>query len=146
MRILRDGVLFSVGDDLLMVAAVAEENVSLYSFHPDDYRAHKLAEIKAACEAELSALQAEYPESEVLSWDKQEREARAFVADPAAPVPLISGLAAAREIDVQDLANRIIQKADAYTAAIGAALGKRQKLEDQLVQLTNWEDMAAISW
>lgn len=110
------------------------------------YRAHKLAEIKAACEAELSVLQSSYPESEVMSWDKQEREARAFVADPAAAVPLISNLAAVRGISVSDLANRIIQKADAYTAAIGAALGKRQKLEDQLNALTDWESMADIGW
>jgi antitoxin component HigA of HigAB toxin-antitoxin module len=146
MRILRDGVYFSEGEDLEFIAAAAEEPVSLYSFHPDDYRAHKLAEIKAACEEELSSLQTSYPASEVLSWDKQEREARTFVADPAAAVPLISNLAAVRGISVSDLASRIIQKADAYTAAIGAALGKRQKLEDQLNALTDWESMAEIKW
>ena len=70
IRILRDGVFFSLGrsfPDLEAVASVAEEPVTLYSFHPDDYRAHKLAEINAACEGELSALQNAYPQSEVLS-------------------------------------------------------------------------------
>ncbi|PHR68515.1 hypothetical protein [Alcanivorax sp.] len=146
MRIYRDGEYFATGADLALIASVADEPVSLYSFHPDDYRAYKLAEIKAACEAELSALQSAYPQSEVLSWDKQEREARAFVENPAAPVPLISALAAAREVDPADLVDWIILKADAYTAAIGAALGKRQKLEDQLAALADWEDMAEVHW
>lgn len=146
MKILREGAFFSEGYDLHSVAAVADEPVSLYSFHPDDYRTFKLVEINAACEAELSALQNAYPQSEVMSWDKQEREARAFVENPATPVPLISALAAAREVDPADLVDWIILKADAYTAAIGAALGKRQKLEDQLAALTDWEDMAEIHW
>ena len=81
-----------------------------------------------------------------MSWDKQEREARAFVADSSASVPLISSLASVRGIGVPDLANRIIQKADAYTAAIGQALGRRQKLEDQLNAMTSWEEMAEINW
>lgn len=146
MRILRDGEFFSKGDDLHFVAAISGDDVSHYSFHPDDYRKHKLAKINAACEAELSALQSTYPQSEVLSWDKQEREARAFVENPATPVPLISALAAAREVDPADLVDWIILKADAYTDAVGAALGKRQKLEDQLAALTDWEDMAEIHW
>lgn len=149
IRILRDGVFFSLGrsfSDLEAVASVAEESVTLYSFHSDDYRAYKLAEINASCEAELAALQSAYPQSEVLSWDKQEREARAFVENPTTPVPLISALAAAREVDPADLAGWIILKADTYTAAIGAALGKRQKLEDELAALTDWEDMAEIHW
>ena len=69
-----------------------------------------------------------------------------LLPDPAAAVPLIANLAAVRGISVSDLANRIIQKADAYTAAIGAALGKRQKLEDQLNAMTSWEEMAEINW
>jgi antitoxin component HigA of HigAB toxin-antitoxin module len=146
MRIYRNGEFCSEGVDLDLIAAVADESVSIYSFHPDDYRSHKLAEIKAACEAELSALQASYPESEVLSWDKQEREARDYQADSMASVPLITALAEARGVTVADLAGRIIQKADAYTATIGAVLGKRQKLEDQLNQMTSWEEMAMVSW
>jgi antitoxin component HigA of HigAB toxin-antitoxin module len=146
MRIYRNGEYFAEGDDLLIIAAVANEEVALYSFHPDDYRAHKVSEIKAACEDDLASLQASYPESEVLSWDKQEREARAFKADPASSVPLIANLAAVRGISVSDLADRIIQKADAYTAAIGQALGRRQKLEDQLNLMTKWEEMEAVNW
>ena len=146
MRIYRNGEYFAEGDDLFTIAAVANEEVALYSFHPDDYREHKLAEIKAACEAVLSSLQSSYPESEVLSWDKQEREARAFLAEPTATVPLIAALAAARGISVSALAQRIVQKADAYTAAIAASLGKRQKLEDQLNAMTSWEQMAEINW
>lgn len=103
--------------------------------------ARRLAEINAACEAELAAIRAKYPESEVLSWAKQEDEARRWQAwadedepnpaeEPA--TPLVDMLAAERGMDKAELVGRIIAKADAYTQAVGVAVGKRQRLEDQL--------------
>jgi hypothetical protein len=112
----------------------------------DDIKKNKINEINAAFEREVSFLMAGYPESEVMSWDKQEREARAFVADPGAPVPLISGLAAARGISISSLAQRILQKADAYTASIGAALGKRQKLEGAVIRASNKDEVLSFFW
>ncbi len=112
----------------------------------DELKAAKNAEINAACESAIAAIRAGYPESEVLSWPKQEAEARAFVADAAAATPLLDALAAARDIDKAELAARVIAKADAFAAISGALIGNRQKLEDQLAAATTAEEAAAIVW
>lgn len=92
----------------------------------------KLASINASCESEIAAISAGYPASEVLSWPKQEAEARAWPADNQAVTPLLDSLAAARGISKAELAGRIIAKADLFAQLSGAIIGKRQALEDQL--------------
>lgn len=92
----------------------------------------KLREINAACDAEVAALAEKYPDTEILSWPAQEREARALQADPNAATPLIDNIAAQRGITREDLAGRILAKAEAYAQEAGAAFGRRQALEDKL--------------
>lgn len=114
-----------------------------------DLKASKRADLIAACESAIAAIRAGYPESEVLSWSKQEAEARALVADANAATPLLDALAAARNIDKAELAARVIAKADAFAAISGALIGKRQRLEDQLDALpadATPEQVAAIVW
>ena len=68
----------------------------------------KLTEINAAYEASISALTETYPPSEILSWDKQETEARAYLADANASTPFIDALSTARGIDKTELVTRIM--------------------------------------
>jgi len=49
----------------------------------------KLIDINKSFEIEMSALTSQYPASEMLSWSKQEAEARAYEADPLASTPLV---------------------------------------------------------
>lgn len=146
MKILRNGEYFAEGTDLQQIADVGSEDVSLYSFHPDDYRAHKLAEINAAFEIAAAGIKASYPESEVLSWDKQEKEARDFLADPQAVTPQLDAMAETRGLDKTELANRIVSKADSFAVSSGQIIGKRQALEDQLKAMTTWSEMKDIAW
>jgi len=129
----------------------AGNTLAPFSGYPDnrtlpEVQQDQLRKINAGCEAEISTLRTTYPESEVLSWDKQEREARAYLADPTARVPLLSGLAAARGIALGLLAQKVVEKADAYTAAISAAIGQHQALEDQLMATTTQAEAEAVSW
>lgn len=78
------------------------------------------------CDRRLAALKAGYPDSEVLSWDKQEAEARAGGG------PLVSAMAAARGVDEQELIRRILAKAEAFAVLSGTIIGQRQALEDQV--------------
>lgn len=115
----------------------------------DDAKASALAVINAACEKAIAAIQASYPASEVLSWPKQEAEARYYVADPGAATPLLDALAEARGIDKAELARRVILKADAFAQYSGSAIGKRQALEDALNALpadATVEQIASIAW
>lgn len=120
-------------------AEAAEEYNSLAST-----KARKLAEINAACDAALAALTAGYPSSELLTFDKQEAEARALLADPEAATPFLTPLAAARGLETEELARKVIAKADAFTTASGHVIGLRQKDEDRLKAAQSVEDVAAI--
>ena len=120
-------------------AEAAEEYNSLANT-----KSRKLAEINAACDAALAALTADYPESELLTFDKQEAEARALLADPEAATPFLTPLAAARGLETEELARKVIAKADAFTTASGHVIGLRQKDEDRLKAAQTVEDVAAI--
>ena len=120
-------------------AEAAEEYHSLANT-----KARKLAEINAACDAALAALTADYPSSELLTFDKQEAEARALLADPEAATPFLTPLAAARGLETEELARKVIAKADAFTTASGHVIGLRQKDEDRLKAAQSVEDVVAI--
>ena len=112
----------------------------------DEAKRVKLAEINAACDAEIGAIKATYPDTEVMSWDKQGMEARALVLDATADTPLIDAIASARGIDRVELANRIIAHADQFATASGASLGKRQKLKDEINAANSVKQVVAIVW
>jgi len=114
-----------------------------------ELKANKLAEISARCESEIAAIKSGYPDGEVLSWPKQETEARAYTADANAATPLLDALALARGITKADLASRVILKADMFAQISGAIIGKRQALEDQINALpanATAADLDAIQW
>lgn len=98
----------------------------------EEAKAAKLSEINRAADRAIAALTTTYPDREISTFDKQEAEARAYSADPTAPTPLLSALAKARDIDMDELVKRVIAKADAFAAASGYIIGQRQALEDQL--------------
>lgn len=97
-----------------------------------DAAAERIVTLCSESETAMSVITFGYPEGEIKSWDKQEAEARALLADANASTPLLSAMASARGITVTDLATRVIAKADAFAVAAGAIIGKRQALEDQL--------------
>lgn len=109
-------------------------------------RRAKRREIDAAYSAELAAITDAYPEVERLTWDKQEREARAFANDDTAPTPLLDGIAAARGLALSELVARVIAKADAWVAASGTATGKRQALEAAIDAAEDVATLEAIAW
>ncbi|MEQ5768172.1 hypothetical protein NFH98_11250 [Halomonas sp. H33-56] len=127
---------------------------TITKFVPAKTKAEKLAEaqqaamrrVNAGYEAELASIRSEYPESEQMTWDKQEREARAFLADSSTATPLLDAMATGRGMDKVELATRIIAKADAWMQASGLATGKRQALEDQVKAAETVEAVEAIGW
>lgn len=109
-------------------------------------KAAKRREINAAYAAELAAITDDYPDVERLTWDKQEREARAWADDNTASTPLLDGIAAARGLSLSELVSRVIAKADAWIDASGAATGHRQALEDAIDAAETVEDVEAVAW
>jgi len=102
--------------------------------------------INNTCDTALAAITAGYPAGELASWDKQEAEARAYLADTNATVPFIATMATARGVDVADLANRIVTKADAFAGYSAGVIGTRQALEDALEAATTVAEVEAVVW
>lgn len=111
----------------------------------DEVKKYKLGEINAVANRVLSSLTATYPDMEVSTFDKQESEARAYVANPATPTPLLSALAKARGFELSELVERVIVKADMFAVLSGSIIGQRQALEDRLDTCTTIEEVQAIA-
>jgi hypothetical protein len=82
----------------------------------------QLAEIANRAEAVLN----EYPQYERDSFGAQEQEAIAYNKDNEAVTPLIDSIAEMREIDKQELVDKILVKAAAMKQVIGQLIGSRQ--------------------
>ena len=111
----------------------------------DEAKAAKLSEINAAADRAIATLTATYPDREISTFDKQESEARAYAADPTASTPLLSALAQARGVPLDELVRRVLAKADAFAVASGSIIGQRQALEDRLDACTTLEEVQGIT-
>ena len=109
-------------------------------------KAAKRTEINAACDIAVASLAASYPEREIQSWPQQVKEAEALAADPQAAAPLLTAIADARSLPVVELASRVLGKMNAYAAASGALIGRRQAAEDMIDLASSPEDVASIAW
>lgn len=110
-----------------------------------ELKAIKLNEINATYQQAIATLTPTYPDDERLTFDKQEQEARAWLADNSTSTPFIEALAAGRQMDKAELVSRIIAKADAFALASGILTGQRQRYEDMLDAAQDAEAVAAIA-
>ena len=91
-----------------------------------------LSKANADFETAISSLTSSVPASEISTWTKQEQEARAYLLDSNTSTPFIDAICLVRDCDKSYLVGKIIEKADAYTIAVGTLTGIRQKQEDKL--------------
>lgn len=110
----------------------------------DELKAIKLNEINILYQQSIATLTPTYPDDERLTFDKQEQEARAWLADNSFSTPFVDALAAGRQMDKAELVSRIIAKADAFALASGSLTGQRQRYEDMLDVAETPEAVAAI--
>ena len=59
---------------------------------------------------------------------------------------LETAIAEARSLPVVELASRVLGKMNAYAAASGALIGRRQAAEDLIDVAATPEDVAGIAW
>lgn len=143
VRVRAGGAFRIVGGEAL---ALSPEPITLAAL-----RASQLADINNHAAAQLATLASNYPDGEVQSWAQQTREAEALAVDPQAPAPLLTAIAEARGLAVTELASRVLAKVQAYAAASGAIIGRRQALEDAISAVDlgapdGAEQLAAIQW
>lgn len=104
----------------------------------------KLSEINAAADKAITTLTADYPDWEISTFSKQEAEAQAYTADPTTSIPLLSALAQARGISLDELVHKVLVNADAFTTALGSIIGQCQALKDRLDACTTVEEIQDI--
>lgn len=110
----------------------------------DEARAERLAQVNEEANELLSQLDAAYPDREVLTWDQQVKEAEARQADAQASVPLLAALAQYRDIDVDLLAAKVLEKSMLYKVASGQIMGARQWVEQELEAAQTHEEVLQV--
>lgn len=121
----------------------------------EEHKKAKYTELYEAYGESLAPVTDRYPLEERETWRKQEEEARAFLANPGASTPYLAGLNQGRARSMRELAEKIIEKADTWTALSSSSTNKLQALRDQVdaIQLADYPSEAeakaaldAIRW
>ena len=111
----------------------------------EEARAAKLLEIIAGANAMSAAIKAKYSQPEIDSWQQQEAEARALLADADAPGQLVRKLAANAGVTPLEFAGRIIGNAEAAAAATEAIILQQQAMEKAVKEAGSVEAVLAVT-
>ena len=112
-----------------MTWEIGEEQAAAYFAKQKTAAAFRLA---AKADELKNSLLAGYPQVEIDSFYRQEKEALARQADNNAPTPMLAQIAAARGVELDVLIEKVVEKSARLAVAVGAIIGKRQQLEDKL--------------
>ena len=85
-----------------------------------------------------------YPQTEIESFYRQEKEALAWQADHSTSTPMLSQIARVRGVPLEILIEKVIEKSAQFAVAIGIIIGQRQAFEDRLVALKTPDDLTAL--
>lgn len=84
------------------------------------------------------------PLTEMISWETQEKEAKAYLqTNDIAQASSISVMATTQGRDINEFANKIIEKAHKYRVASSFLIGYRQKVIKELENANNIESIRA---
>lgn len=111
-----------------------DTNALMESYNPwNKEKINKFAEIDIDFQKAIDGLTAGWPEGEIKTWERQEKEALALQDNPNTPTPFLATVANQRGITVPDLASRVIRDSIAFSNASAYYVGLRHKAR-QLVQ------------
>ena len=85
-----------------------------------------------------------YPQTEIESFYRQEKEALAWQADHNTPTPMLSQIARVRGVPLEVLINKVIEKSAQFAVAIGIIIGQRQAFEDRLLALKTPQELTSL--
>lgn len=89
------------------------------------------------------------PTHEMISWRKQEQQARAWSLDNTNKTPIIDALLISRDIALEDkesLVKNIVLKAEQYEMVYGSLLGRWQKISKAIAKADSKEALKGITW
>jgi hypothetical protein len=110
-------------------------------------REFKNSEILNAFDDAVKAIVDAQPH-EMVSWGKQETEARAYMSDNASATPMIDAILTTRNLGETklELVNKIIGYSDAYQVAYGTLLGAWQNKQKQVELALTVDEVNLIGW
>ncbi|EIB12553.1 TPA: hypothetical protein SB144_000366 [Campylobacter coli] len=115
-----------------------------------EMKAIKLIEINKDYEKAILKVQKDYiPQSEMLSFETQERESLAYKNSnyqDTSLCPFMQAISTARGMDLRTLCDKALEKATLYRQASGALIGKRQCLQDRIELVQSLEELNLIAW
>ncbi len=82
-----------------------------------------------------------YPQTEIESFYRQEKEALAWQADNKVETPMLKQIARVRGVPFEVLVGKVIEKASQFAVAIGVIIGQRQAFEDKLLALSSQKEL-----
>lgn len=85
-----------------------------------------------------------YPQTEIESFYRQEKEALAWQADHNTPTPMLSQIARVRGVSLEVLIEKVIEKSAQFAVAIGIIIGQRQAFEDRLLALKTPQELTSL--
>lgn len=103
-----------------------------------------LSTLANKADALKSGLLVGYPQTEIESFYRQEKEALAWKIDAKTETPMLSMIAKMRGVPFEILVEKVIEKANQLALAIGVIIGQRQKFEDALIAATTPEQLDEI--
>lgn len=123
--------------DTLTWEISAEKQVELFI----DKKNRLLATLANKADALKSGLLIGYPQTEIESFYRQEKEALAWKADNKAETPMLKQIAIVRGVPFDVLVEKVIEKASQFAVAIGVIIGQRQAFEDRLLALSSQKEL-----
>jgi len=138
-RYYSDGILFVEG----VSQADMDAALAVYAHLPVEQSQTMYAN-NAAFEQAMSALTADYPPSEINSWERQRAEALSWDADPQAPTPWIDVAAQTREVERNVYLARTLAKVNLFADASAFLVGRRQAIDDAIRAATTSAELEAI--
>lgn len=147
---------FSKGQDkaIKLAEKSEEEFIALRENTPQwEYEQQALADVKAlrikALNAEFDALIANalgevVPQTEMLTWEAQERESNAFLnSNPRndSLAPTMVGIATARGVELEALCQKCVAKSEKYRNFSATMIGKRQRFQDAIESAKTQEEV-----
>ncbi len=128
-------------------------DVKSKSFKVSDYKKAEFFKLKKEAllntladkaDAIKSGLLIGYPQTEIESFYRQEKEALAWQADNKVETPMLKQISRVRGIPFEILVEKVIEKASQFAVAIGVIIGQRQAFEDRLLATKTLEELTTL--
>lgn len=109
----------------------------------EKYREQLIRRVSDKTDRLKSQILVGYPQAEIDSFYRQEKEALAYQDNPKADIPMLRAIAAQREMPLDELVQKVLAKAALFAGVMGGIIGHRQHLEDKILFAKNSAELTA---